>query len=145
MERPNGVARWWPQAKRVDRSKPPGAVEETGPAGGPISAAATTDRFQRRRARRPLQQGGFHLSYSSPIVDQYLSDSADFESLSKEQWPEEMAVYRDYAQNMKRAVDGGRLADFQHEVRDIRTAMTACHRALKKYHYLSLDMNPNER
>ncbi len=78
------------------------------------------------------------------MVDQYLSDSADFESLSKEQWPEEMAVW-DHAQNMKRAVDGGRLADFQHEVRDIRTAMTACHRALKKHHYLSLDMNPHER
>jgi len=65
------------------------------------------------------------------IVGQYLSDSADFESLSHEQWPEEMAVYRDHVQNMKRAVDDARLADFQHEVRDIRSAMTACHRAFK--------------
>jgi len=65
------------------------------------------------------------------IIDQYLSDSADFETLSKAQWPEEMAVYRDHVQNMKRAVDDGRLADFQHEVRDIRSAMTACHQAFK--------------
>lgn len=66
-----------------------------------------------------------------PIVDQYLNDSADFESLSQEQWPEEMAVYRDHVQNMTRAVEDGRLADFQHELRDIRSAMTACHRAFK--------------
>jgi XXXCH domain-containing protein len=65
------------------------------------------------------------------IVNQYLRDSADFESLSSEQWPEEMAVYRDHVQNMKRAVDGGRLADFQHEVRDLRSAMVACHQAFK--------------
>lgn len=66
-----------------------------------------------------------------PIIERYLSDSADFETLSQEQWPEEMAVYRDHVQNMKRAVDDGRLADFQHEVRDVRSAMTACHRAFK--------------
>jgi XXXCH domain-containing protein len=66
-----------------------------------------------------------------PIIDRYLSDSADFESLSHDQWSEEMAVYRDHVQNMKRAVDGARLADFQHEVRDIRAAMAACHRAFK--------------
>jgi len=65
------------------------------------------------------------------MVDQYLNDSNDFETLSKAQWPEEMAVYRDHAQNMKRAVDDGRLADFQHEVRDLRSAMVACHRAFK--------------
>jgi XXXCH domain-containing protein len=64
-------------------------------------------------------------------VDQYLSDSAEFESLSQEQWPEEMAVYRDHVQNMKRAVEDGRMADFQHEIRDIRSAMTACHQAFK--------------
>ena len=67
----------------------------------------------------------------SMIVDRYLSDSADFESLSRKQWPEGMAVFRDHVQNMKRAVDGARLADFQHEVRDIRSAMTACHRDFK--------------
>lgn len=64
-------------------------------------------------------------------IDRYLIDSADFETLSQEQWPEEMAVYRDHVQNMKRAVIDGRLADFQHEVRDIQSAMTACHRAFK--------------
>lgn len=64
-------------------------------------------------------------------VDQYLRDSADFETLSKAQWPDEMAVYRDHVQNMKRAVADGRLADFQHEVRDLRSAMVACHRAFK--------------
>ena len=67
----------------------------------------------------------------SLIVDQYLSDSAEFESLSHKQWPEEMAVYRDHVKNMKRAVNGARLADFQHEVRDIRSAMAACHQAFK--------------
>lgn len=65
------------------------------------------------------------------ILDQYLSDSDEFETLSQEQWPEEMALYRDHVQNMKRAVDDGRLADFQHEVRDIRSAMTACHQTFK--------------
>jgi XXXCH domain-containing protein len=68
---------------------------------------------------------------AKPIVDQYLGDSAGFERLSQEQWPEEMAVYRDHVQNMKRAVDDGRLADFQHEVRDIRSTMAACHQAFK--------------
>ena len=64
-------------------------------------------------------------------VDQYLKDSADFETLSKAQWPDEMAIYRDHVQNMKRAVADGRLADFQHEVRDLRSAMVACHQAFK--------------
>jgi hypothetical protein len=64
-------------------------------------------------------------------VDQCLRDSADFETLSQSQWPDEMAVYRDHVQNMKRAVDDGRLADFQHEVRDIRSTMAACHQAFK--------------
>jgi len=64
-------------------------------------------------------------------IDQYLRDSAEFETLSQEQWPEEMAVYRDHVQNMKRAVDDARLVDFQHEVRDIRSAMTVCHQAFK--------------
>ena len=65
------------------------------------------------------------------VIDRYLSDTADFASLSKEQWPEAMAVYQDHVENMKRAVDDGRLADFQHEVRDIRSAMSACHRSFK--------------
>ncbi|BBO68917.1 hypothetical protein DSCA_28470 [Desulfosarcina alkanivorans] len=65
------------------------------------------------------------------MVEQYLRDSADFEILSSQQWPEEMIVYRDHVQNMKRAADGGRLADFQHEVRDLRSAMVACHQAFK--------------
>jgi XXXCH domain-containing protein len=64
-------------------------------------------------------------------IDQYLRDSAEFETLSQELWPEEMAVYRDHVQNMKRAVDDSRLVDFQHEVRDIRSAMTVCHQAFK--------------
>lgn len=67
----------------------------------------------------------------SDIVHRYLRDSADFETLSMEQWPAEMAVYRDHVLNMKRAVDSSRLADFQHEMRDIRSAMAACHRAFK--------------
>jgi hypothetical protein len=70
------------------------------------------------------------LQENAPI-DQFLSDSGAFETLSQEQWPEEMAVYRDHVQNMKRAVDDGRLAGFQHEVRDIRSVMTACHRSFK--------------
>jgi len=53
------------------------------------------------------------------------------EAKIKEQWPEAMAAYRDHVQNMKRAVDDARLAEFQHEVRDIRSAMKACHRAFK--------------
>ncbi len=61
----------------------------------------------------------------------YLSDSADFEILSQEQWPEEMVVNRDHVQNMQRAVESGRLADFQHEVRDIRSAIIICHQAFK--------------
>lgn len=65
------------------------------------------------------------------MVDTYLRDSANFETLSKEQWPDEMAVYRDHVKNMQRAVDDGRLADFQHEMRDIRMAMVACHRSFK--------------
>lgn len=65
------------------------------------------------------------------MVDAYLHDSADFETLSKEQWPDEMAVYRDHVKNMRRAVDDGRLADFQHEMRDIRAAMVVCHRSFK--------------
>ncbi len=65
------------------------------------------------------------------IVDEYLRDSADFETLSQEQWPSEMEVYRDHVQNMKRAVTSGRLADFQHEVRDVHSAMAICHRAFK--------------
>lgn len=64
-------------------------------------------------------------------MDQYLRDSADFEILSSQQWPEEMTLYRYHVQNMKRAVAGGRLADFQHEVRDLRSAMVACHHAFK--------------
>jgi len=67
----------------------------------------------------------------NPTIDQYLSDSGEFETLSQEQWPEEMAVYRDHVQNMNRAVDDGRLADFQHEVRDIRSAMMECHQTFK--------------
>jgi len=65
------------------------------------------------------------------LLKQYLHDSSRFETLSSDQWPEAMAVYRDHVQNMKRAVDDGRLADFQHEVRDLRSAMSVCHRALK--------------
>ena len=68
---------------------------------------------------------------ASEVVDQYLSDSTAFEAISGEQWPEEMAIYQDHVMNMKRAVDSGRLADFQHEVRDVRSAMAACHKAFK--------------
>lgn len=64
-------------------------------------------------------------------VAQYLRDSVDFETLAQAQWPDEMAVYRDHVQNMKRAAESCRLADYQHEVRDIRSAMVACHHAFK--------------
>ena len=87
---------------------------------------------QLARSFKALSQAAGRNTLPDPgIVDHYMRDSASFEAISRTQWTEEMAVYRDHVQNMQRAVDDGRLADFQHEVRDLRTAMLMCHRNFK--------------
>ena len=65
------------------------------------------------------------------VLEEFISDSNDMARFADPEWQEAMIEYQDHLENLRRAVANKQLEVVQHEIRDLRARMKACHRDFK--------------
>ena len=65
------------------------------------------------------------------LLEKFLDDSQKFTDHSDPEWKHAMDEYMDHLDNLKRAFEAQQLDVLQHEIRDLRSRMIACHREFK--------------
>ena len=64
-------------------------------------------------------------------LKKFLDDSKKFSEHAEPEWKHAMDEYMDHLDNLKRAFEAQQLDVLQHEIRDLRSRMIACHREFK--------------
>jgi len=64
-------------------------------------------------------------------VRDLVESAVAFQRFAEPEWEEPMQEFLDHLENLQRAVENGQTDVVQHEVRDLRAGMKACHRAFK--------------
>jgi XXXCH domain-containing protein len=62
------------------------------------------------------------------ILVEFEVASLSFNDMAEPEWKEEMVEYIDHLENLKHALEAGQLKIVQHELRDLKSRMKACHR-----------------
>ena len=62
---------------------------------------------------------------------EFIEHSKEMAKFADPEWQEAMIEYQDHLENLKRAVANRQLEVVQHEMRDLRARMKACHRDFK--------------
>lgn len=65
------------------------------------------------------------------LLQQFVDAAEAFQGMADPDWKTAMNEYHDHIENLRRAVRDQRMPDFQHELRDLKARMRACHREFK--------------
>ena len=65
------------------------------------------------------------------VLEQFIEHSYEMARFADPEWQEAMIEYQDHLENLKRAVENKQLEVVNHEIRDLRARMKACHRDFK--------------
>ena len=64
-------------------------------------------------------------------INEFVKHSSQMAEFSDPEWHDAMNEYMDHLTNLQRAVENRQLEIVEHELRDLRTRMKACHREFK--------------
>lgn len=81
---------------------------------------------------RLLEQAVAGDSYpDKAILEEFISHSREMARFADPAWQEAMIQYQDQLENLKQALENKQLEVLDHEIRDLRARMKACHRDFK--------------